>query len=151
MNCSPGTVSAILAVLLIGTSSVQAQTVYKWVDDQGQVHYSEYPPARGDAAALDLHVTSYEGPAAVEDLATAATSRSVTLYTTSWCGICKRAKAHLERKGVPYRALDIEQDRSARDQFKRLGGRGVPLIVVGNRSMHGFDAQRLDRMLASEN
>jgi glutaredoxin-like YruB-family protein len=151
MSHYPGTVSALLAILLVNAGLAQAQTVYKWVDAQGKVHYSEYPPARGDAAALDLHVTSYEGPAAVEDITNVAGGRSVTLYTTSWCGICKRAKAHLDRKGVSYRAVDIEQDRSARDEFKRLGGRGVPLIVVGNRSMHGFDARRLDRMLAGEN
>jgi len=145
--------AAMLAALalLFSVPGARAQTAYKWVDEQGQVHYSEYPPARGDAAALDLHVTSYEGPAAVEDVTAAAGSNKVTLYTTSWCGICKRAKAYLDRKGVSYQALDIEQDSNARDEFRRLGGRGVPLIVVGNRSMRGFDPQRLERMLADNN
>jgi mycoredoxin len=37
----------------------------------------------------------------------------VTVYTTTWCGPCKRLKAQMERAGVQYTEVDIEADPTA--------------------------------------
>ena len=72
----------------------------------------------------------------------------VVLYTTKQCGYCAKARRHLDRRGIPYVDQDINVSQAAYRQFKKLGGRGMPVIVVGSEVMHGFGAQRLDRMLA---
>ena len=37
----------------------------------------------------------------------------VTVYTTTWCGPCKRLKAQMGRAGVQYTEVDIEADPTA--------------------------------------
>jgi mycoredoxin len=35
---------------------------------------------------------------------------AVTMYSTSWCGPCRRLKSDLERAGIPFLQIDIETD-----------------------------------------
>ncbi len=66
-----------------------------------------------------------------------------------WCPHCKRAKAYFAQKGVGYREVDIEASDAGRREFEQYGGSGVPLIIVGEQRMRGFDAGAMDRLLAS--
>jgi mycoredoxin len=34
----------------------------------------------------------------------------LTMYSTSWCGFCHRLKSQLDREGIAYEVVDIEQD-----------------------------------------
>jgi glutaredoxin-like YruB-family protein len=77
----------------------------------------------------------------------AAATRQVTIYTTDWCGYCKKAKAYMKEQGIRYVEHDIEKDSAAYAEFKRRGGNGVPLIVVGDNSMSGFSADKLEQIL----
>lgn len=122
--------------------------VYKWTDDQGRIHYSDAPPAKGSAEQVKIRINSYDGPALVSKArGTPTAPNEVLVYTTSWCGVCKMAKAYLDSKGVRYRELDVETDPSAKQEFARLGGRGVPVILVGENRMDGFDQGKLENML----
>ena len=47
-----------LILLLAPFSMAQASKLYKWVDDDGQVHYSQTPPAHGRATELQLPRTA---------------------------------------------------------------------------------------------
>ncbi len=77
-------------------------------------------------------------------------SPSVVIYTSRGCGSCKQAIAYLESKGVAYVQKNITTDPEARKEFRAKGGRGVPLIEVGGKSMRGFNAPRLDQLLARQ-
>jgi len=57
----------------------------------------------------------------------------ITMYTTSWCGDCKRSKAFLDEKGVDYDEVDIEKDARAA-KFVNHGNRSVPTIVFDDGS-----------------
>ena len=70
------------------------------------------------------------------------------MYSTAWCGVCKEAKKYMRSKGIRYMEYDIEKMPSKQREFKRLGGKGVPLITVGKQKMSGFSATRLESMLA---
>jgi glutaredoxin len=113
-----------------------AAGVYKWTDAQGRVHYSDAPPPA--AKTTQLRLQTYAGPAQVGRVV-GADSR-VTLYTTEWCGVCKRAKAFMQQNGVPFREWDVEKTEYGAIKFRQLGGTGVPLITVGTEKMTGFDA-----------
>ena len=69
------------------------------------------------------------------------------MYSTSWCGVCKEAKQYMASRGIRYQEYDIEKNSNAKRKFKKLGGRGIPLILVGNQKMRGFSASRLEAML----
>ncbi len=80
----------------------------------------------------------------------------VTLYATGWCPYCDRARGLLQRKGVPYSEVKVDEDPAQRDtMLKRSGGRRtVPQIFIGDRHVGGFDdlyaldkAGELDKLL----
>jgi len=133
MNMQPYLI--LLSMLLALPASAG---VYKWTDAQGRIQYSDTPPPA--AMATQLKLQSYTGPVQV-GRAIGADS-GVTLYTTEWCGVCKRAKAFLKQNGVPFREWDVEKTDYGSVKFKQLGGSGVPLITVGAEKMMGFDAGR---------
>jgi glutaredoxin 3 len=72
---------------------------------------------------------------------------TVTVYTTSTCPWCVRAKEYLKQKGVPFRERNIEFDRAAAQEVaQRSGQRGVPVIIAGDDVIVGFDRPRLDAL-----
>jgi glutaredoxin 3 len=65
----------------------------------------------------------------------------IVLYSTGWCGYCERARALLERKGVGFREIKVDEDMTERQaMLARSGGRRtVPQIFIGDRHVGGFD------------
>jgi mycoredoxin len=58
-------------------------------------------------------------------------SAFVTIYTTTWCGPCRRLKSQLDREGIAYETVDIEQDESAAAFVRSVNGgnQTVPTVV----------------------
>lgn len=46
----------------------------------------------------------------------------LTVYTTSWCGPCRRLKSQLTREGISYREVDVEQDPAAAEFVASANG-----------------------------
>jgi mycoredoxin len=63
----------------------------------------------------------------------------VVLYATAWCGYCAKARAMLSARSVPYVEYDIEKSDLGYDQYQRLNGKGVPVLLIGDQVIHGFD------------
>ena len=61
----------------------------------------------------------------------------LTVYTTTWCGDCRRLKAQLDRDGIAYAAVDIEQDPAAeRFVLTATGGvQTIPTVVFEDGSV----------------
>lgn len=62
--------------------------------------------------------------------------------STAWCRWCDRAKALLDRRGIPWREVDVELEWSDDDRVRleRISGfRSVPQIFVGNTHLGGYD------------
>jgi mycoredoxin len=55
----------------------------------------------------------------------------VTMYTTPWCGYCHRLKGQMDREGITYDLVDIEQQPEAADIVERInhGNQTVPTLV----------------------
>ncbi len=67
-------------------------------------------------------------------------AHSVVLYATSWCGYCAQAREFFVSNRIAYREIDVETSDEGRAEFHRLGGNGVPVIVIDKSNvMHGFD------------
>ncbi len=47
---------------------------------------------------------------------------SVTMYSTVWCGYCQRLKAQMQRAGIAYTEVDIEQDPAAAEFVMAVNG-----------------------------
>ncbi|HEX7812619.1 MAG TPA: glutaredoxin family protein [Burkholderiales bacterium] len=142
-------VIAALAILVLVPLAPFAD-MYKWVDDNGKVHYTDNPPPGKKAKKLDLKVNSISGPAIVSTVGkpgSATSSAKIRLYTTTWCGYCKKAKSYLQARGTPFQEIDVENSAQGRSEFSALGGRGVPVILVGNQRMDGYSEGTLAGML----
>ena len=57
-----------------------------------------------------------------------------TMYTTPWCGYCHRLKSQLDREGIDYDVVDIEQDPSAAEIVESANGgnQTVPTLVYSD-------------------
>ena len=72
----------------------------------------------------------------------------ITLYSSRRCPHCRQAKQYLQQKGLRFQEFDVETNARANKAFRRLGARGVPVIIIGEQRFDGFDRKRLDRALA---
>jgi glutaredoxin len=77
-----------------------------------------------------------------------AKSPRITVYTTDRCAHCRAAKDFLKRHRLGFREANIGRDRRAQKEFERLGARAVPVILVGEHRLNGFDPKRLAELLA---
>lgn len=81
----------------------------------------------------------------------------VTIYSTAYCGYCVRAKQLLQRKGVAFTEIMVDQDPEQRAHMERISGRRtVPQIFIGERHVGGSDelyalerAGQLDALLVT--
>ncbi len=65
-----------------------------------------------------------------------AATAAVTMYTTTWCGYCLRLKKMMQREGIEFAEVDIEQDDRAADRVMEANGgnRTVPTLVFTDGS-----------------
>ena len=61
------------------------------------------------------------------------------MYATSWCGVCRKARSYFRANGIAFTEFDVENSARGKREFKRLGGRGVPVILVGKKRLNGFN------------
>jgi len=56
---------------------------------------------------------------------------TLTMYSTVWCGYCRRLKGQLDREGIPFAEVDIEHDADAAALVMRVNGgnQTVPTVV----------------------
>ena len=66
----------------------------------------------------------------------AGTAGKVTMYSTVWCGYCRRLKAQMAREGIEYLEVDIEADPTAAELVMGIndGMQTVPTVVFPDGS-----------------
>ena len=76
-----------------------------------------------------------------------AATTAVTMYTTTWCGYCIRAKALLDRRGLEYEEILMDDDPAFRQKLLEMTGRWtVPQIFIDDVPIGGYtELWSLDR------
>ncbi|MFT3930852.1 MAG: glutaredoxin family protein [Spongiibacteraceae bacterium] len=69
------------------------------------------------------------------------------LYATEWCGYCKRTRKFFTENNIAYREYDIEKSAEGSAQYNQLGGNGVPVVIIGDQVIHGYDEQTMREAL----
>lgn len=72
---------------------------------------------------------------------------NVTIFTSNTCAYCKMAKEYMDEKGVSYVEKNVSTDAEARQELMSKGFMGVPVIMVDDETVQGFDKARLDSLL----
>ena len=139
----------VAAALSIACSGAVGQA-YRWVDDQGRVHYTQTPPPPRAKGVQRKDFRSGAAETAELPYATqlAAKNYPVTLYTQPDCGPpCDQARASLVKRGVPFREVSVLSQKEI-DEVKQVSGReSVPLLVVGSMYQLGFQEARINSLL----
>lgn len=133
-----------LAAALAGAFLAQAQTnVYRWVDKDGKVHFSDVPPPADAKDATQKRVGGGGADDTQLPYATqvAARRNPVTLFIGAACGSpCDKGRELLTRRGVPYTERDAQGNADDQEALKKLiGALDVPVLLVGERKMKGFE------------
>ena len=77
------------------------------------------------------------------------TDKQVIIYSTPTWPYCKRAKEYLSQKGVSYVEHDVAVDKNAlKEMVLKSKQMGVPVIIIGDEIMIGFDQAKIDQLLS---
>ena len=129
----------LLISTLLFTIGVSAE-ILKWTDSDGRVHFGDKPPAGAETSIVEVRINTYESPN-IEALQEILNPKDkVVMYSAEWCGVCKKAKKYFRENNIPYKDYDIEKSSKGKKDYKKLGAKGVPVILVGKKRLNGFSA-----------
>src|SRR6185503_16596901 len=142
MRSFPWIAAALAGALACAFEAGAQNTVYKWTDSDGKVHFSDTPPAdqkgvtqrRMGGGEVDVSQLPYATQQA-------AKTNPVTLYTAPQCGDpCASARSLLGSRGVPYSERNAQASPADAEQVKKLiGALQVPVLVVGANHLKGYE------------
>lgn len=138
--------TALASILLLVTSTLVHAEIFRWVDESGRVHFTDSPPSDKQVEEVTLKINSYTAVEVIPLLERLGKDGKVVIYTATWCGYCAKAKKYFRQNKIPYVAYDVEKNRIGKNDFKLLKGKSVPIIIIGNRRMNGFNVARFDML-----
>ncbi len=64
-------------------------------------------------------------------------AEAAVMYSTQWCGYCRRLKSQMAREGIPFVEVDIETDRAAAEFVETANGgnQTVPTVKFPDGSV----------------
>lgn len=130
----------LFALSLIATSA--AAELYKWVDKNGKINYSDTPPPadakRVEKKRLNDRVTEGDGLAFATQ--NAMKKYPVFLFATDCGEPCDKGKTLLAKRGVPHTMKNPEKNLADGNELKKLvGALEVPALQVGKNGIKGFN------------
>ena len=144
-----GLVGAIALTLAAGALA-QGNQVFRYEDAQGRVYYSDRPPPSDAKKAQAKRI----GANFVEtDTAPLATQQAVerfpvTLYTFSCGEVCQTAEGLLNKRGVPFTTVNVEEPANAARLQALTGEMSAPVLQVGDKLVaKGYNEARWTTML----
>jgi glutaredoxin-like YruB-family protein len=74
--------------------------------------------------------------------------KKVTIYSTPTCHFCSLAKDYFNENNVKFEAFDVASDlEKRREMVEKSGQLGVPVIIIDNQVIVGFDKTHIDQAL----
>jgi len=151
MPCRLALVGGPLAGIV--ASSAAAQTtppIYRYVDPSGRVIYSDHvpPPNAKNVEAKRLTQNYIETDKMSLEAKQARDRFPVTLYTFNCGDVCDKAEALLNRRGVPFRVVDVKDQKGVDQLRKASGDVQVPVLQAGDKLIaRGFSETRWQALL----
>lgn len=131
----------IITVLLLALPGLTAAEMYKWVDANGQVHYSERPPSAGNYESVKPLPAATEPEPAIESVNHDVKERNDSMAEEA-------RKQQLEAANKEVRDINCRNARTRYSGFRRTG-RVFTTDEAGNRHYYS-DQERADEMAALE-
>jgi glutaredoxin-like YruB-family protein len=138
---------------------------FRYTDETGTVRFvsslGEVPKALRDSARPVANDRVQRAPAqapkpgaprdrAFEPGYEGAVEQKVVVYTTSWCGWCRKTMGFLTRRGVAFENRDIETNEMWKEELiEKTGSTGIPVVEIDGEIIQGYDPDRMAELLSS--
>jgi glutaredoxin len=128
--------------------------------EQRQAHryawFTDLTVANADGTYPVVVVSRYDGATQKQGASSLPPPEgSVVIYSAEWCGYCKKAKAWMTSKGVPYIERDVDKSPGAQAELQAklkvagVPGGGIPVVDWAGSIVVGFDVPAFEKLLAS--
>lgn len=106
------------------------------------------PNASGAPQTAGVERSSGAGEPSDWELTAARRRVPVVMYSTTWCGVCKRARVYFQEKRIEFEEHDVDKDPQARADYEMLNPRrSVPTLKIGDEVVVGFSAVAVERAI----
>jgi glutaredoxin len=124
------------AVLVVATGAFAQGQVYRYVDADGRVVYSDRPPPPNAKAVqtkrLGANFVETSEPSVVAQQA--AERFPATLFTFECGEVCQNAEGLLNKRGVPFTTVNVQSDEAGHNRMKELSGDDkAPVLALGDK------------------
>lgn len=73
-------------------------------------------------------------------------AEKITVYSKTHCPQCDATKRRLDRIGVPYDEINLDENKEARDELVSLGFKATPIVMAGSVSWSGYRPDMIDAL-----
>lgn len=72
----------------------------------------------------------------------------IKIYSTPTCTWCQKVKKYLKSNSLEYTDIDVSDSKRASDEMKKISGQsGVPVVVINNKVIIGFNRTAIDEAI----
>ncbi|MFM1653397.1 glutaredoxin family protein [Brevibacillus sp. B_LB10_24] len=71
------------------------------------------------------------------------------VYSSTNCNFCKQLKTYLTEQNIPFEERNIDENPAYHEELSRLGIMSVPLTLIGEKQILGFNPNRIKKALAA--
>jgi len=73
---------------------------------------------------------------------------NIKVFSTQTCPYCHMAKDYLKAKNMPFVDVDVSSDAQGLEEMRKVSGQmGVPVIVIDNQVIVGFNKPKIDALI----
>lgn len=73
--------------------------------------------------------------------------KRIQMYTSDSCGRCVQAKEYFKKNNIEYIEHNINKNSQARKELIGMGYMSVPVILINEEHVLGFDLNRIEQLL----
>lgn len=145
----------LIILLTIGmalVSNIVSADIYRYVDEHGTVFYTDKPVGDDKPNRIKLQINSFSSPKVSSFkydpslISERKKSADVVMYSTTWCGYCRKARDYFRQQGIAFTEYDVEKSAKGKQDYQALNGRGVPIIFAGGKRMNGFSVAAFEKL-----
>jgi len=146
-------IKCTILVCFIFFSQFAIAEIYKWVDEEGAIHFTDTPPKDAKTKKVKIKVNTYKSVQVIRPKTKVASikksmgdDKTVIMYSAEWCGVCRKAKHYFKEKNIAFTEYDIDKNKEAKQKYKLLNARGIPVIFIDEVRLNGFSKRQFERV-----
>lgn len=139
------TACALLVMGLLTSSSLSAQTIFRIVNPDGSITFSDKPPVTTTTGKQTVTASTAGGRqvdlsnnALPFDLRQIAARYPVTLYSADNCAPCAGGRTLLANRGIPFNERTVSTNQDNEALLRISGENSLPFLTIGGQKIKGF-------------